>query len=60
MDAAAQLIPTDQNMVWGGVTGKQYDVVSNLRSNSREGFGLVIGQKFMQRYYAVSYVDGSV
>ncbi|KAF8141387.1 acid protease [Boletus edulis] len=54
MDVAAQLIPTDQNTAWGGVSGKQYGVVANLGSNSGEGLDFIIGQKFMERYYAVS------
>lgn len=54
MDVAAQLIPTDQNIAWGGVAGKQYGVVANLGTNSGEGLDFIIGQKFMERYYAVS------
>ena len=54
MDVAAQLIPTDQNIAWGGVAGKQYGVVSNLGTDSGEGLDFIIGQKFMERYYAVS------
>lgn len=54
MDVAAQLIPTDQNIAWGGVAGKQYGVVASMGSNSGKGFDFVIGQKFMERYYAVS------
>ena len=30
MDVAAQLVPTVQNTVWGGVGGKQYGVVASL------------------------------
>ena len=55
MDVAAQLIPTSQNVAWGGVAGKQYGVVANLGSNSGEGLDFIIGQKFMERYYAVSH-----
>lgn len=54
MDVAAQLIPTDQNTAYGGVAGKQYGVVSNTGSNSGEGLDFTIGQKFMERFYAVS------
>ena len=54
LDVAAQLIPTSQNTAWGGVAGKQYGVVANLGTNSGEGLDFIIGQKFMERYYAVS------
>ncbi|KAF8448784.1 acid protease [Boletus edulis BED1] len=59
MDVAAQLIPTDQNTAWGGVSGKQYGVVANLGSNSGEGLDFIIGQKFMERYYAVFDTDAN-
>lgn len=54
MTVAAQLIPQDQNTAWGGVANKQYGVVSSLGSPSGEGLDFIIGQKFMERYYAVS------
>ncbi|KAH7917858.1 acid protease [Leucogyrophana mollusca] len=53
MDVAAQLIPEDQNTAWGGEAGKQYGVVANLGSNSGEGLDFIMGQKFMENYYAV-------
>ncbi|KIJ65377.1 hypothetical protein HYDPIDRAFT_110424 [Hydnomerulius pinastri MD-312] len=59
MDVAAQLIPTDQNTAWGGVASKQYGVVANLGSNSGEGLDFIIGQKFMERYYAVFDTDSN-
>jgi hypothetical protein len=55
MDAAAQLIPIDQNTEWGLSANKQYGVVSYLGTNSGEGLDFIIGQKFMEKYYAVSY-----
>ena len=54
MDAAAQLIPTDQNTAWGLSKNKQYGVVSYLGTNSGEGLDFILGQKFMEMYYAVS------
>ncbi|KAG8221143.1 acid protease [Butyriboletus roseoflavus] len=59
MDVAAQLIPTDQNIAWGGVAGKQYGVVTKLGSDSGQGFDFIIGQKFMERYYAVFDTDAN-
>ncbi|KAG0704563.1 acid protease [Suillus ampliporus] len=53
MDTAAQLVPLDQNTAWGTPAGVQYGIVSNLGSNSGEGFDFIIGQKFMEKYYAV-------
>ncbi|KAF9232454.1 acid protease [Melanogaster broomeanus] len=49
MDVAAQLIPTDQNTAWGGVASKQYGV----------GLDFIIGQKFMERFYAVFDTDNN-
>ncbi|KAG0704564.1 acid protease [Suillus ampliporus] len=57
MDTAAQLFPLDQNAAWGGETDVQYGVVSNLGANSGEGFDFIIGQKFMEKYYAVFDTD---
>jgi hypothetical protein len=54
MDAAAQLIPIDQNTEWGLSANKQYGVVSYMGTNSGEGLDFIIGQKFMEKYYAVS------
>ncbi|EIW85643.1 acid protease [Coniophora puteana RWD-64-598 SS2] len=53
LDAAAQLIPEDQNIAWGGSAGVQYGVVGNLGSLSGEGLDFIVGQKFMERYYAI-------
>lgn len=54
LDAAAQLIPIDQNTAWGLSANKQYGIVSYLGTNSGEGLDFIIGQKFMEKYYAVS------
>ncbi|KIJ21176.1 hypothetical protein PAXINDRAFT_107055 [Paxillus involutus ATCC 200175] len=59
MDVAAQLIPTDQNTAWGGVGSKQYGILANLGSPSGEGLDFIIGQKFMERYYAVFDTDSN-
>lgn len=53
MDTAAQLIPLDQNTAWGGQDGVQYGTVGNLGTDSGEGLDFIIGQKFMEKYYAV-------
>ncbi|OJA21644.1 hypothetical protein AZE42_12721 [Rhizopogon vesiculosus] len=57
MDASSQLIPQDQNSEWGGETGVQYGVVGNLGSNSGEGLDFILGQKFMESFYAVFDAD---
>ncbi|KAG1718675.1 acid protease [Suillus paluster] len=57
LDAAAQLIPTDQNTAWGLSANKQYGIVSYLGTNSGEGLDFIIGQKFMEKYYAVFDTD---
>ena len=54
MDVAAQLIPTDENTIFGLNPAKQYGVVSYLGTDSEGGLDFIIGQKFMERYYAVS------
>ncbi|KAG1769878.1 acid protease [Suillus placidus] len=59
MDAAAQLIPIDQNTAWGLSKNKQYGVVSYLGTNSGEGLDFIIGQKFMEKYYAVFDADSN-
>ncbi|KAG2740758.1 hypothetical protein P692DRAFT_201857667 [Suillus brevipes Sb2] len=41
MDAAAQLIPSDQNTEWGLSANKQYGVVSYLGINSGEGLDFI-------------------
>jgi hypothetical protein len=54
MDVAAQLIPVDQNTVWGGNPGLQYGTVGPLGHFSGQGFDFILGQKFLEKYYAVS------
>ncbi|PCH34945.1 acid protease [Wolfiporia cocos MD-104 SS10] len=53
LDPTAQLLPQDQNTAWGGKPGLQYGYIGPLGSNSGEGFDFIIGQKFMERFYAV-------
>jgi len=53
LEPAAQLIPQDQNEAWGGVPGVQYGYLGPLGSPSGEGLDFIIGQKFMERFYAV-------
>ncbi|KAG1874285.1 acid protease [Suillus subluteus] len=57
MDTAAQLIPLDQNAMFGGKTGLQYGVVATIGADSGRGLDFVIGQKFMERYYVVFDAD---
>ncbi|KAG1747746.1 acid protease [Suillus paluster] len=59
MDTAAQLIPLDQNTAWGGQAGVQYGVVGHLGADSGEGLDFIIGQKFMEKYYAVFDADSN-
>ncbi|PCH39175.1 aspartic peptidase A1 [Wolfiporia cocos MD-104 SS10] len=53
LDSTAQLLPQDQNTAWGGKPGLQYGYIGPLGSNSGEGLDFIIGQKFMERFYAV-------
>ncbi|GBE83524.1 Polyporopepsin [Sparassis crispa] len=53
LDAAAQLLPKDQNVAWGAVPGVQYGYLGPIGANSGEGLDFIIGQKFMERTYAV-------
>jgi len=53
LDPIAQLLPQDQNVAWGGEPGLQYGYIGPLGSPSGEGLDFIIGQKFMERYYAV-------
>ncbi|KAG2143546.1 acid protease [Suillus bovinus] len=59
LDAAAQLIPINQNAAWSLSTSLRYGIVSNLGANSGEGLDFIIGQKFMERYYAVFDTDNN-
>ena len=54
LSAKAQLVPQYQNVAWGGVEGAQYGYVGPLGAPSGEGLDFIIGQKFMERFYAVS------
>ncbi|KAH9944871.1 acid protease [Amylocystis lapponica] len=53
LEPAAQLIPQDQNKAWGGEPGVQYGYVGPLGAFSGEGLDFIIGQKFMERFYAI-------
>ncbi|KIK41818.1 hypothetical protein CY34DRAFT_12798 [Suillus luteus UH-Slu-Lm8-n1] len=57
LDTAAQLIPLDQNTVWGGQTGVQYGTVTSLGTDSGAGLDFIIGQKFMEKYYVIFDAD---
>jgi hypothetical protein len=59
MDPAAQLIPQDENTYWGGKTGMRYSVVASMGANSGGGLDFILGQKFMERFYAVFDTDGN-
>ena len=54
LDVAAQLIPTDENTAIGGDPGKHYGVISNTKTTSGGGLDFILGQRFLERYYAVS------
>lgn len=54
LDVAAQLIPTDENTAIGGDPGKHYGTISNTNIISGGGFDFLFGQRFLERYYAVS------
>lgn len=58
LDAAAQLIPEDQNTIWGGVPGVQYGYFGPMGSLSNGKLDFIIGQKFMERFYAVCIFSG--
>ncbi|EIW85626.1 aspartic proteinase precursor [Coniophora puteana RWD-64-598 SS2] len=49
----AQLIPQNRSAAWGGKPGVQYGAVGSLGRASGEGLDFVLGQKFLERYYAV-------
>ncbi|KAG6333844.1 hypothetical protein ID866_5242 [Astraeus odoratus] len=53
MDVAAQLIPSEQTTAWGGDPSKRYSIINKLGYNSGQGLDFLLGQKFMERYYAV-------
>lgn len=54
LDVAAQLFPKYQDVALGGVAGKQYGTIGNMGNSSVPGLAFVLGQKFVERYYAVS------
>ena len=43
-----------QNTAWGAEPNLQYGYIGPLGSLSGEGLDFIIGQKFMERFYAVS------
>jgi hypothetical protein len=57
LDATAQLLPQDQNTIWGGVAGVQYGYLGPSGSSSGQGLDFTLGQKFMERYYAVGDIQ---
>ncbi|KAF8555831.1 acid protease [Imleria badia] len=59
LDVAAQLIPTEENTELGLDPSKQYGVVSSSNTTSGMGLDFVLGQKFMEKYYAVFDTDAN-
>lgn len=57
MDTAAQLIPLNENAIWGIETGVQYGVITQLGADSGRGSDFILGQKFMEKYYVVFDAD---
>jgi hypothetical protein len=55
MDVAAQIIPVDQNSAWSGNPGVQYGTVGPLGHQSGQGWDFILGQKFLEKYFAVSH-----
>lgn len=55
LNAEAQLLPVDQNTAWGAEPHLQYGYIGPIGSPSGEGLDFIIGQKFMERFYAVSH-----
>ncbi|KAG1724459.1 aspartic peptidase domain-containing protein [Suillus paluster] len=53
MDVAAQLVPIGQDSAWDGNPGVQYGTVGPLGHQSGQGWDFILGQKFLERYYAV-------
>ncbi|OAX34730.1 acid protease [Rhizopogon vinicolor AM-OR11-026] len=53
MDVAAQLIPVDQDSAWGDDPGVQYGTIGPLGHLSGQGLDFILGQKFLEIYYAV-------
>ena len=54
LDIEAQLLPVWQNTAWGAEPNLQYGYIGPLGAPSGEGLDFIIGQKFMERFYAVS------
>jgi hypothetical protein len=55
MDVAAQIIPDDQGSAWDGNPGMYYGTVGPLGYQSGQGWDFILGQKFLEKYYAVSH-----
>ncbi|KZT68718.1 acid protease [Daedalea quercina L-15889] len=53
LDVEAQLLPVWQNAAWGAEPNLQYGYIGPIGSLSGTGLDLIIGQKFMERFYAV-------
>ncbi|KAH9951514.1 acid protease [Amylocystis lapponica] len=50
---SAQLVPKSQNTDYGGNSTVQYGIVGSAGAPSGTGLDFILGQKFMERYYAV-------
>ncbi|KAH9832517.1 acid protease [Rhodofomes roseus] len=53
LDVEAQLLPIWQNTAWGAEPNLQYGYIGPIGSPSGEGLDFILGQKFMERFYAV-------
>ncbi|EPT02915.1 hypothetical protein FOMPIDRAFT_1035599 [Fomitopsis schrenkii] len=53
LDVEAQLLPVWQNTAWGAEPNLQYGYIGPIGAPSGEGLDFIIGQKFMERFYAV-------
>lgn len=53
LDVEAQLLPVWQNTAWGAEPNLQYGYIGPIGSLSGTGLDFIIGQKFMERFYAV-------
>ncbi|KAG2145185.1 acid protease [Suillus clintonianus] len=53
MDVSAQLLPTNQDSAWSGNPGVQYGTIGPLGYQSGQGFDFILGQMFLEKYYAV-------
>ncbi|KAG1751906.1 aspartic peptidase domain-containing protein, partial [Suillus lakei] len=53
MDVSAQLVPIDQDSAWGINPGVQYGTIGPSGYQSGQGLDFILGQMFLEKYYAV-------